>query len=143
MKPVIVVLILLVSGIAYANDLNTVEQTKELSDRIIDHFLKAEFQKGLELAKIHWPIPAVEVDALANQIKTQWPIVDQRFGKPTGKEFVKQERIGNSFIRYFYLHKFDNHSIYWRFTFYKPKNTWKINSIQFLDDLDALFTDTK
>lgn len=35
----------------------------------MDHFVKAEFQEGLNLAKKYWPIPEVEIDGLANQIK--------------------------------------------------------------------------
>ncbi|WP_054694382.1 hypothetical protein [Geotalea toluenoxydans] len=81
----------------------------------------------------------MEIDGLANQIATQWPVVQQRFGKATGKEFVREESIGKSFVRYYYLHKFENHSLLWRFTFYKPLNTWKINGIQYIDDFDYLF----
>jgi len=105
----------------------------------MQHFVREEFIKGLDIAKAHWPLPPVEIDGLANQIKTQWSIVRQRFGKPAGIELIKEERIGTSFVRFYYLHKFENHAIYWRFTFYKPKKIWKINGITFKDDLDFLF----
>jgi hypothetical protein len=121
----------------------TVKQTRELSDKIVEMFINKKFKEGLALAKPHWPLPEVEIDGMANQIETQWPIVDQRFGKSTGYEQVREEKIGNSFIRYFYLHKFQNHAIYWQFTYYKPADTWKVNGVQFLDSLDVLYETTK
>lgn len=140
MRRIILILFFLVPGVALAGgELKTIKQTKELSDSIVGHFLKGQFQQGLEIAKPHWPLPQVEIDGLANQIETQWPVVNQRFGKPAGMEFVKEERLGKSFVRYFYLHKFQNHSIYWRLTFYKPVKAWKVNGILFLDKLDPLF----
>ena len=105
----------------------------------MQHFLKSEFVKELDVAKAYWPLNPVEIDGLANKINTQWSIVQQRFGKPTGTEFIKEERLGTSFVRFYYLHKFENHAIYWKFTFYKPKNEWKINSITFKDNLEILF----
>ena len=143
MKKIIVILILLVFNLAMAGDLVSLKDTKDLSDQLMAHFLRGEFQEGLGLAKPFWPLPPVEIDGLANQIATQWPMVQQRFGTTTGQEFIKEERLGNSFVRYYFLHKFENHSIYWRFTFYKPQNSWKVNGIQFLDELSPLFEKVK
>ena len=105
----------------------------------MQHFLKAEFVEGLDMAKAYWPLPPVEIDGLANKINTQWGLVQQRFGRPTGIEFIQEERLGKSFVRFYYLHKFENHAIYWKFTYYKPKNEWKINGITFQDNLEFLF----
>jgi hypothetical protein len=139
MKNILIGFLFLVSGVASATGLDSPKDTRALSDKIIGHFVKTEFQEGLNIAKQYWPLPEVEIDGLANKISTQWPIVDQRFGKPTGYEFIKEEKIGHSFVRYYYLHKFQNHAIYWRLTFYKPVDTWVVNGITFLDSLDQLF----
>lgn len=106
---------------------------------MMDHMVKGEFQGGFNLAKSYWPIPEVEIDGIVNQINMQWPLIDQRFGKSIKKEFLSKKRIGKSFVRYYYLHKFENHSIYWQIDFYKPVDEWKINSIVFLDSLETLF----
>jgi hypothetical protein len=135
----IVLLLLLISSVSLADSLDSTDQTRQLADKMINHFAKKEFQEGLALAKPHWPLPEVEIDGLANQIATQWPMVDQRFGISTGKEFIREERIGKSFIRYYYLHKFQNHAIYWLFTFYRPSDKWKVNGVTFKDDLESLF----
>jgi hypothetical protein len=139
MKTWVFVFALLFSQVITAAPLKDVTETKTLSNTIMQHFLKEEFDKGLNIAKSHWPLPPVEIDGLANQINTQWSVVQQRFGKPTGIELVSEERIGQSFVRYYFLHKFENHAIYWKFTYYKPNNEWKVNGITFQDDLDFLF----
>jgi len=133
------VIILFLAQSVYAEGLKELSETKSLSDKIMQHFIKEEFKTGLGIAKKYWPLPEVEIDSLANTINTQWSIVRQRFGSPSGTEFIGQEKVGKSFIRYYYLHKFQNHAIYWRFTFYKPKDVWKVNGITYKDDLDFLF----
>ncbi|MDT0603097.1 hypothetical protein [Thalassotalea castellviae] len=139
MRIVLGIVFVLLTGITSANTLNNEESTRVLSDKMIQHFYKKEFQKGIDLAKPYWPLAPVELDNLVNTIKGQWPVVDQRFGEATGTDFIKTEKIGSSFIRYYYLHKFNNHAIYWQITFYKPKNEWKVNNLMYLDTLDPLY----
>lgn len=139
MKSIVLSLLLLISTGVSAEPLKTTADTRRLADTMVDHFVKTEFDAGLALAAEHWPLPQVEIDGLANQIATQWPVVNQRYGRPTGKEFAHAERIGDSFVRYYYLHKFENHAIYWKITFYRPTDTWKVNGVTYLDTLDELF----
>ena len=139
MKKIISISLLFCVGLLFADGFKDESQMRAFSDKFMDNMIQKEFKKGFESAKVYWPLPAVEIDGLVNQIQQQWPIVDQRFGKVVGKEFVKEERIGKSFIRYYYLHKFNNHAIYWRIGFYKAKDEWKINSIDYLDALDNLY----
>jgi len=135
----ITLLILIASTSASAKGFKTENETKIFSNKLVTQFVNNDFDNALNSAKPYWPIPAVEIDGMVNQIKQQWPLVKQRFGKATGKELVQTKRIGKSFIRYIYLHKFENHSIYWQIDFYKPKNEWKINTLVFLDTLNALY----
>lgn len=139
MKILIGLVFILFINVSFAEPLKSFADTKILADKMVSNFVKKEFKQGIELAKPHWPLPEVELNGLVNQIQTQWPIVDQRFGQAIGKEFVKEERIGASFVRYYYLHKFQNHSIYWNIAFYKPKDVWIVNGVQFLDTLDILY----
>jgi hypothetical protein len=46
---------------------------------------------------------AVEIDGLANQMNTQWLMIQQRFGKSITTEFIKESKVGDSFIQYTYL----------------------------------------
>jgi hypothetical protein len=143
MKYLVFLFSVLISFDVFSDGFKTKEETRAFSDALMDHFVRAEFQEGLDSAKEYWPIPKVEIDGLANQIKQQWPIVDQRFGQPIEKEFISEKMIGQSFVRYYYLHKFENHSLYWQIDFYKPKELWKVNSLIYLDNLEPLFSTVK
>lgn len=135
----ILISILIFSTSINAAGFSSKKETRKYADKLMDYFVKKQFSAGLNDAKKYWPLPVVEIDGLANKINQQWPIVDKRFGKAISKEFIKSKSIGNSFVRYYYLHKFEKHSIYWRFDFYKPRNEWKINTLIFLDNLDSLY----
>lgn len=124
---------------ALADDLKTPKSTRLCADQIVDLLAQNKFREGVDLAKPFWPMPEKEIDSLAEQIDQKLAIVANRFGKPLGKEFVARSVIGKSFIRYYYLHKFENHAGYWRIDFYKPKDVWRINSITFMDSVDVLY----
>ena len=124
---------------ANAAGLKTEKETKSFSNQLVSQFIKDDFKNALNKAKPYWPIPAVEIDGMLNKINQQWPMVKQRFGSTTSMELVQTKRIGKSFIRYIYLHKFENHAIYWQLDYYKPINEWKINQITFLDTLNTLY----
>ena len=124
---------------ALAQGFESEQQARAFADNLMVQFIAKKFKEGLDSAKPYWPMPEVEIDGLTNQILQQWPIVDQRFGKAIDKEFISEKRIGQSFLRFYYLHKFQNHSIYWQIDFYKPREQWKINSIIFLDSLETLY----
>lgn len=138
-KFILLFLLIILSNSTYAAGLKTEQECKSFSDKLIDYFVNEKFQEGLNTTKPFWPLPEVEINGMANQIKQQWPIVDQRFGKAIAKEFVKEKKIGKSFLRYYYLHKFENHAIYWQLDFYKPHKEWIVNSINYLDNLNPLF----
>ena len=140
MKAWLFLILLSVTTSVNSATLSTPDEAKSFSFKVMNLFLNEKFDEGLNISKTYWPLPPVEIDSLANTIKQQWPIVKQRFGKSTGVELVKKEKIGKSFIKFYFLHKFENHALYWTFSFYKPKKTWKINSITYKDDLEILFT---
>lgn len=139
MRKIIFIILLIISTHSYSNGFKSESEIRKFFDVIVEHFVNKEFTTGLNLAKPYWPIPSVEIDGLANQIKKQWPVIDQRFGKSLSKEFIKSEKIGGSFIRYYYLQKFDKHAVYWQIDLYKPVNSWKINNITFNDNVGVLF----
>jgi hypothetical protein len=138
-KLFLLLLLTLISSPALAGGFKTEQDCRTFSDKLMDQFVQTNFKAGLNSAKPYWPIPEIEIDGMANQIEQQWPVVNQRFGSMAGSEFIGEKRIGKSFLRYIYLHKFEKHSIYWQFDFYKPHEEWLINKITFHDELDRLY----
>ena len=139
MKNIILFTLFILSNTVIAQDFKSENDTRKFADSFMNHIVKEKIKKAFEIAKPNWPIPTVEIDGLVNTIQQQWPIVSNRFGKSIGNEFIRKERIGKSFLRYYYLHKFNNHAMYWKIDFYKPNKTWKINTIVFQDKLDFLY----
>jgi hypothetical protein len=135
----ILFIVLFLAQSVSAASFKDVSETKSFSNTLMQYFLREEFVEGLNMAKRYWPLPTDEIDNLATRINTQWITMQKRYGETVSMEFIKEERIGKSFVRHFYLHKFKNHAIYWRFTYYKPHDEWKLNGITFEDDLDPLF----
>ena len=139
MKNIILFTLLILSNTVTASDFKSEKDTRKFADSFMSYIVKEKINKAFAIAKPNWPIPAVEIDGLVNTIHQQWPVISNRFGKSIESEFIREERIGKSFLRYFYLHKFTNHAIYWRIDFYKPNKNWKINSIVFQDKLNILY----
>ena len=143
LRKLAIILIALTSQPVAAEMIREASKTKLVTEQIMAYFVEEQFVEGIDIAKKFWPLPPAELDGLANQIATQWEVVKQRYGNTTGHEFLRVDRLGSSFVRLYYLHKFDNHAIYWRFTFYKPEEGWVINGITFQDDLHFLFETVK
>ena len=139
MKTAIIIISILASSLLNANTLDTEKSLREFSDKMLNHIMKTEVQKGFDMARPHWPIPEVEVDSIVNQLSKQQPVIKQRFGKAIEIEFIKKKQIGKSFVRLYYLHKYERHAMYWQIDFYKPHDTWLINKIITLDELDVLY----
>ena len=116
-----------------------IEDPRDVSDEIMIHFVKSDFDRGLDIAKKYWILSDRDIDRLGTQIERQWRVISKRFGKSLTQEFIKTQKVGRSFRRYYYLQKFENHAIYWSFTFYRSKSLWQINEINFKDDLSILF----
>jgi hypothetical protein len=122
-----------------APGLATLPETRQLTDRAMNLFRQEKFADAYELLKPHWPLPAVEIEALANQMNTQWPVVRQRYGAAVGTEFIHERKVGGSFVQYTYLHKFERHAIRWVFVFYKPADRWLVNAVSFDDGISQMF----
>ena len=135
MNRILGIILLFYSSLACSEGFKSEKDIRLFSDALIEQMVAEKFHDGFDAAKQYWPIPVVEIDGVVNQIKQQWPIVQQRFGTAVGQEFIKEERIGQSFLRYYYLHKFKKHAIYWKLSFYKAEKEWKINTVTFLDNL--------
>ncbi len=102
---------------------------------------KGKMQEGLQLMKPYLIIPESEFNVMAEQLKMQEPLMKQRFGNTIGVEFVKEEEVGNSLLRIIYIQKFEKHIMRWRFYFYKPRNSWVLNTFFTDDKLQLMFID--
>lgn len=135
----VVLLAIVAPKVSDAADFASLADARRFTDQAVELFRDEKITEAFEAMKPYWPLPAAEIETVANQTNLQWPIVRQRFGPSVGTEFVKQLDGGPSFARFIYLQKFQNHAIRWVFTFYKPKDRWVINAVSFDDQINLLF----
>jgi len=140
MKPLQFVLafVLVFPAVVAADSFATLGEARKLTDQAVALFQREEIVTAYDVLKPYWPLQQVEIDSLANQTHTQWPLLKQRFGASIASEFVQELRGGASLARFVYLQKFQHHAIRWVFTFYRPKDRWVINGVSFDDRLDLL-----
>lgn len=127
---------------AMAESFSNLAEARKVADKAVALFKEEKMVEGYAVLKPYWPLPPVEIDGLANQTNTQWPVVKQRFGISLGTEFIQERKAGQSLAQLIYLHKFQRHALRWVFVFYKPDDRWVINAVSFDDSIGTLF-DTK
>tara|TARA_R110002111_G_scaffold129666_2_gene194472 strand:- start:787 stop:1233 length:447 start_codon:yes stop_codon:yes gene_type:complete len=75
-------------------------------------------------------------DAIS-KVKTQLEGLNEDFvGKYYGYELILEKKLSDSYILMSYLVKYDRQPIRFTFQFYKPNDTWRIQSFSFDGDLD-------
>jgi hypothetical protein len=139
MKLYILISMMIFPGLAAAAGLESEGEAEQFLNAFTAQLLAEDFDEAFDSIRPHWPIPGEEIDGIVDTISRQWPAAKARFGDGVGIELVKKQSIGKSLLRYYYLHKFESHAIFWRIDLYKPTNEWKVNAVIFLDSLDALF----
>lgn len=71
-------------------------------------------------------------------IKSQTRMAMGLYGTPIGVEKIWEEDLSPSLKRLVYLQKFDHYPVAWEFYFYRPKETWILNTINFKDQVAPL-----
>ena len=130
--------LLFVSFQANADSFANLAEARKVADKAVALFKDEKMVEGYNVLKPFWPLAPVEIDNLANQTATQWPMVKQRFGGSLSTEFIVETKAGQSLAQLVYLHKFERHALRWVFVFYKPTDKWLINSVSFDDSIGQL-----
>lgn len=71
-------------------------------------------------------------------LKSQTRMAMGLYGTPIGIEKIREEDLSPSLKRIVYLQKFERYPVAWEFYFYKPKDTWVINTLNFKDQIASL-----
>lgn len=57
------------------------------------------------------------------------------YGTPIGIEKIREDDLSPSLKRIVYIQKFERYPVAWEFYFYKPKDKWMINTLNFRDQI--------
>jgi len=131
--------VMLYFGVAHADTLPSPEAVRKLTDDVMDKLASSSADRGFAMLKPYMPVSAAEFDSLAEKAKLQKPTIQQRFGTIVGREFIEERRIGASLIRITQLEKFERHAMLWTFIFYRGSEGWLLDTVNFNDNLQALF----
>ena len=140
MKIIVFTLFLLSSINIHASQLASAKDARNLAKNVMVLVGKGQSNKGLQLFKPYLIIPESEFNVMLNNLKMQQPMIDQRFGKTVGIEYINEEKAGKSFMKITYAQKFEKHAMRWVFYFYKPRNGWVLNTFNTDDKIQLLFS---
>ena len=71
-------------------------------------------------------------------LKSQTKMAMGLYGTTLGFEKIREEDLSPSLKRLVYLQKFEKYPVAWEFYFYKPKDVWVINTLNFRDQIGLL-----
>ena len=115
------------------------DAAKELAARVMDMVGKGKTAEALLKMKPYMIIPDAEFEVMRDQLASQAPMIDKRFGRSIGSEFIKIHEVGKSLMSVLYIQKFEKHIMRWVFYFYRPKNGWILNTFSTDDNIKQLF----
>mgnify|MGYP006183384685 CR=1 FL=1 len=139
MKYILSFLLILLCSATNADTLKDKNAAKDLVSSIMSHVGKGDVETGLKLAKPYLSIPEHEFEGVVNSFRMQAPAIEQRFGKTLGSEFSHIQEVGTSLMLIMYIQKFETHVMRWKFYFYKPNESWILNTFNFDDKINLMF----
>ena len=139
MRLAVLAICALASGLAAAGELTTQQQTQNICQSAAVKFAAGDIDGAFQALVPYWPLPKEEIEAIGYQSKTQMGMVAGRFGQPINAEYVRTETAGTSLIKHIFLIKHTKHALRMSCVFYKPENTWLVNSVVWDDKPQELF----
>jgi len=119
--------------------LNNKAETKQLCEAFMQKVIAGKIEEAINSIEPYFPLPESELATIKVQAVKQFGLVEPRFGKPLGYEFIKEEIIKETIIKYTFIEKFEKHVVKWTFFFYKPQEKWLLNAFYFDDTIQTLF----
>ncbi len=135
----LVFVILLFGQVLCANELKEISDIEKLTKISMSYIGEDKVEKGLEVLAPYSVVSGTQFEALKKQLVTEFPKFRTHFGAVIGSEYVGQIYVGKSLCQITYIQKFEKHILSWRFDYYKPKDTWVLNSFETADSMEVLF----
>ena len=133
------ILMMMLSSLVALETLPNKEAAQKLCESVMNDVANNKMKEGLERLRPYSIIPESEFNIQFSQLDMQMPMITQRFGKAIGYDFIEIKEAGNALMQYVYIQKFEKHAMVWRFIFYKPQDTWLLNTWYFDDKVQGLF----
>ncbi|ACL70118.1 hypothetical protein [Halothermothrix orenii] len=137
----LMVILLAFTTVSLAKDIGFKDETevREYCDTFVEYLIKEDTQNAFDLIESQWLFVPSEIQAIELQTVKQLELVKERFGEILGYKMLKKELVDEMFLKYTYVIKYENHILRWIFIFYKPKESWLLNTFRFDDSISKLF----
>ena len=139
MRYLLILFVALLPGIVKAETLPTLAAAKEVTNKAMTMIAGNDLEGGLKLLKPYLVIPPAEFDVMLGQATMQLPAMGQRFGNSVGKEFIREDKVGESLVRFIFIQKFEKTVTRWLFFYYKSPSGWVLNTFTYDDSFQLLF----
>jgi hypothetical protein len=144
MKKVCLVVLMMIACCAWAEEVHSkVFPTKQDCKVKCEEFMNlagaGKVDEGFKRLEPYWLFSDTEWTQLQIQTAKQMPLIEPRFGKALGYEFVREEMVKDTILRFTYIQKHEWHLIRWTFIFYKPNDKWLLNACHWDDEIEVLF----
>ena len=111
---------------------------QQFCSSVLQYIVQEDFESGFDLLAKRSIHPKSLMDKQRDLTKRQISLLAPRFGKAIGYELVNIATPCGSIMKYTYIVKHERHALRWRFTFYKPKEKWILNTFRWDDKITEL-----
>lgn len=135
----LVFVILVLGQVLCANELKEISDIEKLTKISMAYIGQDKLEKGLDILAPYSVVSPSKFETLKKQLIAEFPKFRTHFGAVLGSELVGKIYVGDSMFQITYIQKFEKHILSWSFDYYKPKDTWVLNSFETADSMEALF----
>ncbi len=115
-----------------------IPELKEICETIMKLIGDNHIKEAFDEMKKYTVLPSSEMDKVSKVSIKQIDLTKNRFGKLIGYEYISQECISKSVVKFTYIAKCNNHPLIWKFTFYKADKKWTLNHFYWNDKIENL-----
>ncbi len=135
----IFLMILLLPQLVFAAEFKDISEVRPLLDGVMSSVVKDDVRGAFTKLKPYWVgLPDAEIEVLVGKIIDQRRLISPRFGKSLEARFVSKKTAADSVAYFMYIEKYEKHMLRWHFYFYRPKDKWQLNSVNFDDRIQSL-----
>lgn len=114
-------------------------EAKRVAEGVVARFAAGNFPGAWNEMRQLSVAPPSEFDAFEAQFSSQAGDLLRRFGSSLGYEFISEQALGTSLVRYQFLIRHEKAPMRWYFIFYRSEKGWVLTDFKFDGNTAALF----
>ena len=136
---IISLLLLSFSTTAPAKSLPSIDKIIQTSDFFMEQLTKGEVESAYSLISAYLGLNLEAFLERGNKTSQDLKQLEKKIGKPLSYAQLKQQNVGEHFVKVTYLLKYETAALIWELNYYQPENGWKLVDITFNGNINTLF----